>query len=164
MPHCLLIHPELTSSSQPSASNFGGVTGWTLATIGTEAQNELFHTFEPSQEGYWIGLNDISEEGTFVWEDGSQVRGSEDWQHLLCVRQVFEYAILCVIQVYYVGSNSMIFSAWWNSKPDDGQGPANDGIPADCTKWFVGGWVDKPCQSLANFVCSRPDDGKSRRE
>ena len=47
--------------------------GYNLATVKSSQENNLLHAIRSSSrsDGCWIGLNDISSEGTFVWSDGS---------------------------------------------------------------------------------------------
>ena len=47
--------------------------GYDLATVKSSQENNLLHAIRSSSssDGCWIGLNDISSEGTFVWSDGS---------------------------------------------------------------------------------------------
>ena len=54
--------------------------GGHLASVGSEYQQQLLKdaAFSLWVTDWWIGLNDLEEEGTFVWSDGSEV-GYENW-------------------------------------------------------------------------------------
>jgi hypothetical protein len=64
---------------QPSTWNAGSAVcssgGYHLVAINSGAENNfVFNTANTiSNDKWWIGLNDIAQEGTFVWENGSPV-------------------------------------------------------------------------------------------
>lgn len=70
--HCLML---FSSTQQPwegaeaACSNLPGSTS--LAVIQSDSENELFRSLVGGNEA-WIGGNDRSSEGTFVWVDGGQ--------------------------------------------------------------------------------------------
>ena len=45
--------------------------GAQLATISNEEEDRLVDSLIGDSMMHWIGLNDIEEEGTFVWQDGA---------------------------------------------------------------------------------------------
>lgn len=57
------------TSAQSACRNRGD--GWDLATIESSAENAFLYDTFPLHSDTWIGLNDRSSEGTFVWSSGS---------------------------------------------------------------------------------------------
>ncbi|XP_078594587.1 uncharacterized protein LOC144872390 isoform X2 [Branchiostoma floridae x Branchiostoma japonicum] len=57
--------------------------GGRLATIPNKYTNNYLLSkirhLQGYKDGYWIGLNDIENEGTFVWSDGSTLQAYSDW-------------------------------------------------------------------------------------
>ena len=56
--------------------------GGYLLTINSEAENTWVkdNLGDYKWDSYWLGLNDINEEGTFVWDNGSESTYSNWWQ------------------------------------------------------------------------------------
>eukprot|EP00058_Branchiostoma_floridae_P000127 XP_002585615.1 hypothetical protein BRAFLDRAFT_258173 [Branchiostoma floridae] len=58
--------------------------GGRLATIPNKYTNNYLLSkirhLQGYKDGYWIGLNDIENEGTFVWSDGSTLKGT--WSNI----------------------------------------------------------------------------------
>ena len=46
-------------------------SGYDLATVTSVEENTLMYNTAPANSRCWLGLNDIDNEGTFVWVDGS---------------------------------------------------------------------------------------------
>lgn len=71
--HYYLVTP--TSTNWAACEAYAVTRGGHLATIRNSTENEWIRaTFAPSIPGYaWIGINDISIEGTFVWTSGEPV-------------------------------------------------------------------------------------------
>ena len=59
---------DRTWSSASSACVARG-TGWRLARVNDAAENAFLQTFT-SSNNTWIGYNDVTTEGTFVWDGG----------------------------------------------------------------------------------------------
>lgn len=63
----------LTSDTWAAYQEAAQILGGNLATINDEAEDQwVFSTFSPFGH-YWIGLNDVEEEGMFVWASGEPV-------------------------------------------------------------------------------------------
>lgn len=73
-----LLDSDRWTASQTEAVGLGG----NLVTINDAAENEwVFSTFAPlvnNEYGLWIGLNDVSTEGSFVWASG-EISGYTNW-------------------------------------------------------------------------------------
>ena len=81
-----------------------------------ENQQEIYDvssTLSLTTEKYWIGLNDITQEGTFVWEHSGQILSySEAWEsgepddsnNEDCVLQHngYWYDVKCDLRNYYI--------------------------------------------------------------
>lgn len=69
----LLLSANLWEASETEAISLGGH----LVTINNAAENEwvfsTFGTYGGQDRLFWIGLNDLAEEGTFVWSSGAPV-------------------------------------------------------------------------------------------
>ncbi|XP_059154442.1 hepatic lectin-like [Physella acuta] len=72
---CYLL--VLTSLKWGEAKQACEDIGGTLATVASDALiSDISTAFNFFENGYWIGLNDIATEGTYVWtEDGSTASG-----------------------------------------------------------------------------------------
>jgi len=55
------------------ADNFCGDIGGELASIHSAEENEFIWSLTHNDSRSWIGLNDIENEGEWVWTDGSEV-------------------------------------------------------------------------------------------
>ncbi len=90
-----LLETNTWTASQAIAVSMGG----NLATVRSADENsfvyDTFATFSGIPRDLWIGLNDVAEEGTFVWVSGEPVTyippgsalstdfGAEDYVHII---------------------------------------------------------------------------------
>lgn len=75
--HCYKYFSDLRSWS--SAKSHCESLGSTLAAIHSADENTFVHTLISTGESPWLGGNDISSEGSWVWEDGENWGGFTPW-------------------------------------------------------------------------------------
>ena len=89
--------------------------------------------------GLWIGMNDIENEGTWVWEDGSTVSQSfSNW-------------------IRWSLTNQEPNSDWGDCGMKFWRGTELEGSPS----LAYGGWADTGCNTLRNYACSMPAEEES---